>query len=51
MMASRAGADLLAAYIAGGELPGYAGAMALSRYDDPEYRGLLEAWDPVTGQL
>jgi glycine/D-amino acid oxidase-like deaminating enzyme len=51
IMASQAGADLLAAHIAGSELPGYAGAMGLSRYDDPEYRKLLDEWDPTTGQL
>ena len=51
IMASQAGADLLAAHITGSELPSYAGAMALSRYDDPEYRKLLAEWDPTTGQL
>jgi glycine/D-amino acid oxidase-like deaminating enzyme len=51
IMASQAGADLLAAHITGSELPGYAGAMALSRYDDPAYRKLLDEWDPTTGQL
>jgi hypothetical protein len=51
IMASQAGADLLAAYIAGSELPNYAPAFSLSRYDDPEYCQLLEEWDPTTGQL
>ncbi len=51
LAASQAGTDLLAEYIAGSTLPGYAGAMALSRYDDPDYRKLLEEWDPTTGQL
>jgi len=51
IMASQAGADLLAAHIAGRDLPPYAPAMALSRYDDPAYRALLAAWDPTTGQL
>ena len=51
IMASQAGADLLAAQIAGGELPPYAPAFALSRYDDPAYRALLDGWDPTTGQL
>lgn len=51
IMASQAGADLLAAYIAGSDLPPYAPAFALSRYDDPEYRKLLDEWDPTTGQL
>lgn len=51
IMASQAGADLLAAHIAGSELPAYAPAFALSRYDDPEYRKLLDEWDSTTGQL
>lgn len=51
IMASQAGADLLAAHIAGSELPGYAPAFALSRYDDPAYRALLEGWDSGAGQL
>ncbi len=51
IMASQAGADLLAAHIAGSERPPYAPAFALSRYDDPAYRALLDAWDPTTGQL
>ncbi len=51
IMASQAGADLLAAHITGGELPGYAGAMALSRYEDAGYRKLLEGWDAGMGQL
>jgi glycine/D-amino acid oxidase-like deaminating enzyme len=51
IMASQAGADLLAAHIAGSKLPSYAPAFALDRYDDPEYRKLLDEWDPTTGQL
>ncbi len=51
IMASQAGADLLAAHITGGELPGYAAAMALSRYEDAGYRRLLEGWDAGMGQL
>jgi glycine/D-amino acid oxidase-like deaminating enzyme len=51
IMASQAGADLLAAHIVGSVLPGYAPAFALSRYEDPEYRKLLEEWDATTGQL
>ena len=51
IMASQAGADLLAAHVAGGALPPYAPAFALSRYDDPAYRALLASWDPTTGQL
>ena len=51
IMASQAGADLLAAYIAGSALPDYAPAFALGRYEDPAYRALLDGWDPTTGQL
>ncbi len=51
IMASQAGADLLAAHITGGALPGYAAAMAFDRYEDAEYRKLLDSWDPTTGQL
>lgn len=50
-MASQAAGDLLAAYITGNELPGYAPAFHLDRYDDPEYRKMLERWNPRTGQL
>ena len=51
IMASQAGADLLAAHVAGSALPDYAPAFALGRYDDPDYRKLLDEWDPTTGQL
>jgi glycine/D-amino acid oxidase-like deaminating enzyme len=51
IMASQAGADLLAAHITGDALPGYAGAFSLSRYDDAAYRKLLEGWDATMGQL
>jgi glycine/D-amino acid oxidase-like deaminating enzyme len=50
LMAACAAGELLAAHIAGGPLPSYAPAFALARYDDPEYRELLEEW-PDTGQL
>jgi glycine/D-amino acid oxidase-like deaminating enzyme len=42
--------DLLAAHVAGRELPSYAPAFELSRYDDPEYQKRLENWDD-SGQL
>ena len=51
IMASQAGADLLAAYIAGSDLRGYAPSFALGRYEDAGYRALLKSWDPTTGQL
>jgi glycine/D-amino acid oxidase-like deaminating enzyme len=50
LMAACAAGELLAAHIAGGQLPTYAPAFALSRYDDPAYQALLEHW-PDTGQL
>ncbi len=50
LMAACAAGELLAAHITGTALPGYAPAFALARYEDTEYRRLLEAW-PDTGQL
>jgi glycine/D-amino acid oxidase-like deaminating enzyme len=42
--------DLLAAHITGKELPLYASAFDLNRYDDPEYQKRLEGWGD-SGQL
>ena len=42
--------DLLAAHLTGNQLPSYAAAFELSRYDDPEYQIKLENWKD-TGQL
>ena len=42
--------ELLAAHVLGRELPSYANALALSRYDDPEYQKKLENWGD-NGQL
>jgi sarcosine oxidase, subunit beta len=42
--------ELLAAHVTGGELPDYAPAFALARYDDPEYMKELENWG-YSGQL
>jgi glycine/D-amino acid oxidase-like deaminating enzyme len=50
MMASPASGELLAAHITRSELPHYAPAFALERYDDPEYKGLLENWG-ASGQI
>jgi hypothetical protein len=36
--------ELLAAHIVGGQLPSYASAFDLKRYDDPEYQKKLENW-------
>ena len=51
IMASQAAGDLLATHITGGELPEYAPAFLLSRYEDPTYQALLENWDVTSGQL
>ena len=44
VMASCAAGELVARHITGAALPGYAGAFLLSRYQDPEYRALLDSW-------
>jgi hypothetical protein len=49
-MAAAGGAELLADHLTGSPLPGYAGAFAPARYDDPDYQTRLEAWDDG-GQL
>jgi glycine/D-amino acid oxidase-like deaminating enzyme len=50
LMAACAAGELLAMHITGAGLPSYAPAFLLARYDDPEYRRLLESW-PDQGQL
>ena len=50
LMAAPAGAELLAAHIAGGTLPTYAPAFRLDRYQDPAYQAMLTNWGS-TGQL
>lgn len=50
MMASCAAGELIAAHIAGSELPVYAPAFSLERYSDPGYQSLLENWGE-SGQL
>ena len=44
IMASCAGGELVARHITESALPDYAPAFALSRYQDPAYRALLEQW-------
>lgn len=44
LMAACAAGELLAQHITGAELPEYAPAFLLARYQDPEYRRLLEEW-------
>jgi sarcosine oxidase, subunit beta len=51
VMASQAAGELLAAHVTGGDLPEYARAFLLERYDDPSYQALLANWDGRTGQL
>jgi glycine/D-amino acid oxidase-like deaminating enzyme len=51
IMAAMAGGELLAAHVTGMGLPDYAPAFTLDRYEDPNYRQLLENWDATSGQL
>jgi glycine/D-amino acid oxidase-like deaminating enzyme len=51
VMASHACGELVSLHIAGGQLPDYAKWFLPSRYDDPEYRALVEQWGPLMGQL
>jgi glycine/D-amino acid oxidase-like deaminating enzyme len=44
VMASCAGGELIARHITDGALPDYAPAFLLSRYQDAEYRALLDTW-------
>lgn len=50
LMASMAAGELLANYITGSELPGYASDFSLDRYRDPAYQELLDHWED-SGQL
>ncbi len=50
IMSSCAAGELLAGYIVGDDLPSYAPAFSLTRYEDPEYQTLLESWED-SGQL
>jgi glycine/D-amino acid oxidase-like deaminating enzyme len=51
VMASHAGAELVAQHVAGARLPDYAKWFLPSRYDDPAYAALVEQWGPLVGQL
>jgi glycine/D-amino acid oxidase-like deaminating enzyme len=44
VMASCASGELIARHVTGGELPDYAPAFMLSRYQDPKYAALLDTW-------
>ncbi len=50
LMAAPACGELLAAHITGSDLPSYASAFNLTRYNDPDYQKLLENWGD-SGQL
>lgn len=50
IMAAPAAGELLSAHLTGSELPDYAPAFLLSRYEDPAYQGLLAEWGD-SGQL
>jgi glycine/D-amino acid oxidase-like deaminating enzyme len=50
LMAAPGSGELLAAHLTGGELPHYAPAFALARYEDPAYQELLENWG-ASGQI
>lgn len=51
VMASQAAAELVSAHVTGAPLPDYANAFLLTRYQDPQYRQLLNQWDARSGQL
>jgi glycine/D-amino acid oxidase-like deaminating enzyme len=51
IMSSMAAGELLAKHVSGSDLPDYASAFLLSRYEDPEYQQMLANWDATSGQL
>jgi glycine/D-amino acid oxidase-like deaminating enzyme len=51
IMASMAAGELLANHVSGSALPDDAAAFLLSRYEDPQYKTLLESWEAASGQL
>ncbi len=51
IMASPAAAELLGAHLAGGELPPWADAFRLARFEDPGYLARLERGEIPSGQL
>lgn len=44
IMAGCAGGELIARHVVGADLPAYAPAFALARYDDPTYLAKLDTW-------
>lgn len=51
IMAAPAAAELVSAHIIKGQMPSYARAFDIARYQDPAYRKLLESWSATTGEL
>jgi glycine/D-amino acid oxidase-like deaminating enzyme len=51
LMSSHACGELVAQHVTGDTLPDYARWFLPSRYDDPQYRLLIEQWGPLVGQL
>ena len=51
LMSAHGTAELLALHVTGKPLPDYARWFLPSRYDDAEYRSLVERWGPLVGQL
>ncbi len=51
IMSSMAAGELAATHILGNQLPDYASAFHLDRYNDPDYQNILSQWDPTTGQM
>jgi sarcosine oxidase, subunit beta len=50
LQAAAAAGELLATHVVGGQLPAYAPAFLLERYQDPAYQRLLESWG-TSGQI
>ena len=51
LMAAHAAAELLSLHIVEKPLPDYARWFLPSRYENPDYRKLIEQWGPLAGQL
>jgi glycine/D-amino acid oxidase-like deaminating enzyme len=51
LMSSHASAELVAKHVMEEPLPEYARWFLPSRYDDPQYRQLVQEWGPLVGQL
>jgi glycine/D-amino acid oxidase-like deaminating enzyme len=51
LMSSHACGELVAKHVMGESLPDYARWFLPSRYDDPQYRTLIEGWGSLVGQL